>query len=685
MLNPRRAALATVLSVAAAGVPLVRPATAAEPAQPVWETVDDGGELADAFGRLAVSSRVVNVNAPETLVVAGDAGKPAVLEALGVDDVDVVASAVDAGTGATAWSTRYDGGLGVDDHAVALENSTNNNLVYLTASSGGDAVVLTHPMKTFSDDTTFTEIVRSPGTTANDSAISPAGGFMGIVGSQAGQFYVRSFGTGSGDRDKGFVDTAVTGEAFSADVVAHDNAPIDVVRTMVVTGRGGVFGNTGDLYTAAYNYRTFEKLWERTWAGPAGLRDEGVVATAAWSRRESLWPGRGIAFVAGRTLSPKAPLGHEWDIVVTAYDLVTGTPLWTSTGDDGVRRFTGEDGGDDVPVAVEYSDATGTVYVTGVSDRPPPHGDDVVVLAFDALTGEERAVAYASGGAGNGTDVPTGLAVSPDGERVVVSAEVDDIGGRAAALFAFDAGLRPAGEARLAGGAGGGPARAAGAFVSLDGERALLAGATDQGGLTGYDHHAAAFPVEAFVVETIPTTLAFTAASPASGQYTDDATLEVELSSPDGPVAGQPVTIGLAGRSETVTTGDDGRARATFPLDQEPGQYEATAEFAGVDPLLPSSATAPFTVEREDTALTLTVDGRGSKRTLTARLADADTTASGIGGREIVFTADGTEIGRATTGPDGVATLDAPPGYRGADHAFAARFDGDPFFLPSLT
>jgi hypothetical protein len=670
VLRRRVAAVVLASAVAAAGPVRTVEAADPDPVAPMWETAADGGQLADEVGRFAVSSPSP-WNNPETILVTGGANKPAALQAAGVSDVDVVTTAFDAGTGEHVWSERFDGGLGVDDLPAAFEINGNNNLVYVTANSGADAVVVEHAIR----DGAAEEIMRSTGTRANDSAISPAGGFMGVVGAQGGQFFVRSFGTGSGDRDEGFVDTAVAGEALSADIASPDNAPIGIQRTLLVTGRESGFGTGGDAYTAAYDYRTFQKLWERRWASDGNRRDEGVVATAAWARGA----GKGLAFVAGRTLSA----GGTWDIFVTAYDLATGAPAW---GDGGVRLFDGEASRDDEPVAVEYVEATRTVYVAGVSDRGVPHGDDVVVLAFDALTGERKATAHASGDAANGDDRPTALATTADGTRVLVAAEVQnrfDTGGRRAGLFAFDADLHPAGRALLADGAGGDPARAAGVAVSLDGARALLAGSTDESALTGHDHRAAAFPVSGFEVEQVPTTLAFTADSATSGQYTDTAVLEVRLTGPDGPLAGHPVSISLGDETATVTTDADGLARAGFLLDDEPGPVAASARFEGDAVLLPATATGDFTIDREDSELTLDVAGKGSKRTLTARLADADTPAAGIGGREIVFTADGSVIGTAETGADGVATLDVPPGYRGARHDFAASFAGDPFFLPA--
>jgi serine protease AprX len=83
--------------------------------------------------------------------------------------------------------------------------------------------------------------------------------------------------------------------------------------------------------------------------------------------------------------------------------------------------------------------------------------------------------------------------------------------------------------------------------------------------------------------------------------------------------------------------------------------------------------------ERRDTNTTLAVTGRGANRELRATLTDAaDGTA--VERRTIDFYADGEHIGSSVTGVDGVATLQAPPRYRGGSFTFAAVFEGDDFY-----
>ncbi|MGH2756766.1 MAG: hypothetical protein ACRDI3_03150, partial [Actinomycetota bacterium] len=85
---------------------------------------------------------------------------------------------------------------------------------------------------------------------------------------------------------------------------------------------------------------------------------------------------------------------------------------------------------------------------------------------------------------------------------------------------------------------------------------------------------------------------------------------------------------------------------------------------------------------KEDTALELTVQGSGNKRTLSARLFDPDTPGPGIEGRTVYFYAGEEQIGTATTDSNGTATVGVPSGFRGAKQDFEARFQGDDYYQP---
>lgn len=742
-----------------AGVLPSLPALADE--TPQWETISDTGALGDDIGRFTAASPTLNMvnQGLDTVFVSGTTGKPSAVASTGVNDLDVGTTAYNAETGAVRWRSTYDRGVGIDDQLGAFEINYHNNLIYEMVNSGADIVTIERGVS----DGKVSRSATYAGATARDSAISSVGGFLGVVGSKGPNFLALAYQTGSQTLELNA--TPVAGKANSADI-SHTGS-LDNTRTLLATGQSSGFGTGGDMYTVAYNYRTGAKLWERSWASENNRADEGSVAEAAHVGAL----GKGVGFVAGRTFSPE----RGWDINVTAFDLATGNQIW-----NGPATFNGAASDDDTATHLVYSDKTSTLYLTGTSERGTPHGQDVVTIAYDAVTGRQKAVAYASGDSANADDSPTGLTVSNDGRRVLLAADVQNLigtGSRQAAVFAYDSGLRGAGT-RVVGGSG--DDRSAGVALNVAQNRVFLAGSTRTN--TGYDHRAASFSLDGFALPKIPTDLVFTAESAVAGQFTDSATLEVKLTddtdtplgnrpvtlslagqdistttsssgratatfsldeapgtytatasfSPDdsylgstvsrdfeitpedaslefdaasatggqytdhttlaatltddagNALQGREVTISLGGRDVATTTGADGAARADFILDSSPGSYEATASFGGDSFYLPAAASSPFAIDKEDTLTTLTVSGKGKKRTATARLFDADSPTSGVAGRQVVFFADGSEIGRATTAADGVASIsNLPSRYRDKSHRFNAQFAGDAFFLPS--
>jgi poly(3-hydroxybutyrate) depolymerase len=184
--------------------------------------------------------------------------------------------------------------------------------------------------------------------------------------------------------------------------------------------------------------------------------------------------------------------------------------------------------------------------------------------------------------------------------------------------------------------------------------------------------------------QEVPTTVEFTETSEDSGQYSDTATLRARLTDALGaPVVGEQLDFTLGSSSGSAMTGDDGLATARVPINDAPGQSNAGVAFAGrPDVFAPAVVSSDFTIAKEDSTSDLVIAGKGSKRKLSATLTDLDSNGPVAGGT-IVFTANGNRIGSAETNQDGVAVLDAPPGYRGVGVLFTATFEGDDFFLGS--
>jgi Melibiase len=186
---------------------------------------------------------------------------------------------------------------------------------------------------------------------------------------------------------------------------------------------------------------------------------------------------------------------------------------------------------------------------------------------------------------------------------------------------------------------------------------------------------------------TEDTTLQFTNDSAESGQYTDDARFEVLLTAEDGaPVANQEIEFELVGsttRTFTATTDGSGIASHTITLDEQPGPFQLFARYAGIpDRYAPVASTTGFVVEREDTNLGISVVGKGANRSLIATLTDADS-SSGIAGRAVEFTSNGTVVCTVSTNAAGHTTCD--PGSYKDKNDYQAVFREDDYFLGSAS
>ncbi len=146
-------------------------------------------------------------------------------------------------------------------------------------------------------------------------------------------------------------------------------------------------------------------------------------------------------------------------------------------------------------------------------------------------------------------------------------------------------------------------------------------------------------------VETTPTTATAVEIEPftASGAYGTQATFTALLTAGGAPLSGMPVTFGLGSQSRTAVTGSDGRATVSIPLLGTPGLTAVQAAFPGSSDFAPSSASADFTITKQETALSLISlsvtaqysDGPLSEATLT------DATGRRLGEKSVFFIVSG--------------------------------------------
>jgi len=182
--------------------------------------------------------------------------------------------------------------------------------------------------------------------------------------------------------------------------------------------------------------------------------------------------------------------------------------------------------------------------------------------------------------------------------------------------------------------------------------------------------------------EPVVTVLDFTGNSAESGQYSDRTVFEARLTDVSGePIADAPLVFELGTQTfDPVTTDDQGIASITPLLTEKPDTYMLTVRYTEDELYTGSAAVRLFPIVKEDAGLDLTIDGKGSRRTLVARLFDADTLSAGIAEVALEFFSDSDPIGGAETKENGVARLKIPPRYRGGHHTYEARFNGNDYY-----
>lgn len=152
------------------------------------------------------------------------------------------------------------------------------------------------------------------------------------------------------------------------------------------------------------------------------------------------------------------------------------------------------------------------------------------------------------------------------------------------------------------------------------------------------------------------------------------------------PVAGKDFGIELPGVAATIPAGQKLFLTISPVSDMFFAHGSRTPGALVLDDMSLTLPKLGITPEEEPTqrasAMTLTVDGKGSKSRLVATLTDAASGAA-IGGAPIEFFADGASIGTATTDAYGVASMPLEGRNRGGSHTFEGRFAGNEDYTAS--
>jgi hypothetical protein len=190
------------------------------------------------------------------------------------------------------------------------------------------------------------------------------------------------------------------------------------------------------------------------------------------------------------------------------------------------------------------------------------------------------------------------------------------------------------------------------------------------------------------VVSSTATTVTYTGDTTADYDDTANLSASLVLSGTSVPIAGQTITINLGAQTCSSLTNASGAAACSIVINQQPGlPYTVTASFAGSGNYKASSASAAFTITREQTTTTYTgptVIANAIPTTFSAVLKEDGITP--IAGRTVTITLGSgptTQTCNGVTSVMGSASCSITPNQPFGSGTVKASFAGDAFYLPS--
>jgi len=342
----------------------------------------------------------------------------------GQDVSDLSTVAHDGATGATLWETPLPGASPWGPIPQVL--SPDQGTLYVAGSLGGRITVAAH-------DTSTGEIMwqATAGTVGGATPSYPRGLAVDGTGEN---LYVGGVTSGRGGRDlvvmaldpatgserwrRGYAGPAGRDEAGGQVAVDPSGERVYLAGTRDILPNVGNDHEEGDVVVLAFDTEDVDTeegdpLWTASFGGPGGLLDQTVAL-------EALDDG----VYVGATLDLDFDTANEAsDMGILAFDPATGERRWATVhgapdGPDWLHRLVVDPAGESVYAA----GATTALFTTalGSSAARYTHDPDGTVLAVDAGTGQvrwTRPLALP----GHKTELATGLAVAPEGDRVYVT------------------------------------------------------------------------------------------------------------------------------------------------------------------------------------------------------------------------------------------------------------------------
>lgn len=176
-----------------------------------------------------------------------------------------------------------------------------------------------------------------------------------------------------------------------------------------------------------------------------------------------------------------------------------------------------------------------------------------------------------------------------------------------------------------------------------------------------------------------------TYAGPTTGDFSDTVTLagDVRVAGTTTPVPYRPLTLSLGSQSCTAATDLSGRATCQVTVDQSAGAVTAGAAFAGDPAYEAGSATAAFTITKEQTSVAYTGATTSDYHDgfeASAVLSEPD---GPVAGRSVSFALGSGDGCTATTDAGGRAACDVVPNQPAGTVRISATFAGDAGYLGS--
>jgi len=317
--------------------------------------------------------------------------------------------------GEELWAARTEGVWG---YAITL--SADGSRIFVAGTSGpwvNEMTVVAYDnsgvwlWQTFFVDPTYTNSgAGSVVAAGNDKVIVT--GAAGTPSEQIGVGYTVAF-----DQTDGALAWATPRPTTGPLAIAPDATRVFVTGSTLV--KDAVYGwRMRGYVTDAFDVETGSLLWTATYSvnlpvlGPWDQAFDIGVAPDGLRVYVTGFSGTGLATLM------TAPVGHA----TVAYDATLGQELWsarppTGAGSSGARELVVSPDGLYVFVTGEAVD----VSETNPLCIPPCSGDsDFLTSAYSALTGAQLWSAHFERGA-TSTDVPMGLAITPDGTRLFVT------------------------------------------------------------------------------------------------------------------------------------------------------------------------------------------------------------------------------------------------------------------------